>query len=379
MRDGAIGLDEFLGVHLPLQPALGAVTVGRGLDMTGGLPDAVATQWLLGVPPSTTLDHRALLDFLQRVDALNFRPGSEISCSNTGYRLVQMALEAHGIDIADAFQERFFRPLGLGIRMPYDEAEPVPDLAGGYWNSEAGWRHGRYGPHVSASGGLAGSGQDLAIWLQALMTGRAPAEGLLPRLAHLRQLADGKPTGYGLGLARFALGRRVLIGHGGSLPGFKIRFPPRPRRPRRRRRGQQPRGHRRRRDRAAGDRGPASDNAPGAGPRRPARGPLAMPGTPFWITQAGARSTWLGAKYPLPAEDGDVVGRSAHLAVRLRQADGAIEGRSAISPAASCRCPPTSPPTPAGKAPGSVRHRTPRLHVAVRGGTAVLTSAPARC
>lgn len=374
VRDGAIGLDEFLGVHLPLQPALGAVTVGRGLDMTGGLPDAVATQWLLGVPPSTTLDHRALLGFLQRVDALNFRPGSEISYSNTGYRLVQMALEARGTDIADAFQERFFRPLGLGIRMPYDEAEPVPDLAGGYWKSEAGWRHGRYGPHVSASGGLAGSGQDLAIWLQALMTGRAPAEGLLPRLAHLRQLADGKPTGYGLGLARFALGRRVLIGHGGSLPGFKSHFLLDPDA----RAGVVVVSNREDTD-AAGIALRVIAALHRTTPPEPARGALpeglyAMPGTPFWITQAGGTLTWLGTEETLyPAEDGDVVGRSAHLAVQLRQADGAIEGEIGHVARRFVPVPADIAPDAAWEGAWVCPAQNARFDVAVRGGAAVLT------
>jgi hypothetical protein len=39
-----------------------------------------------------------------------------------------------------------------------------------------------------------------------------------------RYLADGRPTRYGLGLARYELAGSALFGHGGSLPGYKNHF-----------------------------------------------------------------------------------------------------------------------------------------------------------
>jgi CubicO group peptidase (beta-lactamase class C family) len=325
--EGMPGLDDFLGTYLPLSPALGAVTVGRALDMTSGLPDAMETLWLLGVPPSATQGHQALLAFVQRLDGLNFASGSEISYSNTGYRLVQAALEAKGIDYAAELRERFLRPLGLGIRLPYDEAEPVPDLAGGYWKSPAGWRRGRYGLHISASGGLAGSAHDLVTWLQALMGGRAPLAGLFPKLARLRALADGRTTAYGLGLARQALGARVLVGHGGSLPGFKNHFLLDPEA----RAGVVVVSNREDTD-AAGAALRVMAALHGIALPSPARGVLpqglyAMPGTPFWLEHAGGVVTWLGAQESVyPDGEGGVVGRSAHLPLRLRVEGGAIVG-----------------------------------------------------
>jgi len=131
--DDSIGLDDPLGAHLNLSPALAAVPVGRALDMTGGIPDAMETLWLLGVPPTATLDRHALLRFVSGFEALNFAAGTEISYSNTGYRLLQAALEAKGVDYAATLYERFRRPLGLGIHLPENEADPVMNLATGYW------------------------------------------------------------------------------------------------------------------------------------------------------------------------------------------------------------------------------------------------------
>jgi len=221
VRKGAIGFEDRLGAHLALPAAIGGLTVGRALDMTSGIPDLMETYWQLGIAPSTVLGRDELLDFVSSLEGLNFPAGSEISYSNTGYRLVQAALEAKGIDYADALERAFFAPLGLGIRFLEDQSEPLPGLATGNWRSEAGWRAGRYGSYLSASGALAGSALDLAHWAQALIADRDETAGVLARLSARRPLADGRPTRYGLGLARCELAGSILFGHGGSLPGYK--------------------------------------------------------------------------------------------------------------------------------------------------------------
>lgn len=232
--DGRIGFDDALGQHIDAGAAQGAVTVGRALDMTSGLADAAPTLWLLGNSSSTAMDRHALLRFVTSIDALNYPAGTEISYTNSGYRMVQAALEAKGTEYGTALRETFFAPLGLTMHLPEDEIEPVANLATGYWKSphkenDGGWRRGRYGLHFSASGGLTGTARDLASWAQALLTGRGPASGLLARLTAPRALVDGTVTGYGLGLSRSPLGRPMLeglglVGHGGSLPGFKNHF-----------------------------------------------------------------------------------------------------------------------------------------------------------
>ena len=75
-----------------------------------------------------------------------------------------------------------------------DETDPVSDLATGYWHSPRGWLRGRYGLHISASGGLAGSAIDLMTWAQALLSGTGPAKNLLSRLGALRHLVDGRAS-----------------------------------------------------------------------------------------------------------------------------------------------------------------------------------------
>jgi CubicO group peptidase (beta-lactamase class C family) len=322
---GLIGLEDPLGAHLPdLHAAPGAVTVGRALDMTGGLPDAMETAWLLGVPPSTALDRAALAGFVHGMDALNFPPGAEISYSNTGYRLVQAALARHGLPVDEGLAEQFFQPLGLLIRLAGDQSEVIPNLAPGYWQDGGVWRRASYGLDFSASGGLAGSALDLVTWLQALMTGRAPAEGVLAGLGARRHLADGAPTSYGLGLARHVLDDVLLLGHSGSLPGYRTQFLLDPER----RVGVVVLSNREDTD-ALGLALRVMAALHGGVPPEPAVLPagrfLAEDG-PFWLECAHDTANFLGAVEPLVVDRQAAVSRSAWLPMRLHPEDGDIVG-----------------------------------------------------
>ncbi len=222
LGDVPVRLDHTLGQHLMLEPALGAVPVSRALDMTGGLPDLIETLWLLGIAPSTSMSRHRLMDVAVRLDRLNFEPGTQICYSNTGYRLVQAALLAHGVDYVTLLQEQLLRPLGLDFTFPEDASVPVRGLATGYGRAPTGnWRAGSYGMHFSASGGMTGSAVDLARWGQALLANQTPVAGLLEQLSAPRLLSNGRPTDYGLGLQRSEFDGRTLAGHGGSLPGYR--------------------------------------------------------------------------------------------------------------------------------------------------------------
>lgn len=326
LTGAAVKLDDRLGDHFALAPALAGIPVARSLDMTAGLPDTMETLWLLGVSPTTSLARGPLLDFATSFDATNFAPGTEISYSNTGYRLVQAALEAKGTDFPAALRERFFRPLGLGITLPEDETDPVPNLAGGYWKSPRGWLRGRYGLHISASGGLAGSAKDLMAWCQALLAGSGPAAGLLAGLGAQRQLADGTATGYGLGLARSPVPGMIAIGHGGSLPGFKNHFLLAPEH----NAGVVVLCNREDADahgialQVMAALAGAELDAPAAG-ALPAGRFVAEEG-PFWMEHAAGVVTYLGAAETVYPDGEGVRGRSVHMPVALRVATGAIEG-----------------------------------------------------
>lgn len=218
-----IDLDAQLGAFLPdLPAALAAVPLAQGLGMTGGLPDMMEVLWQIGTPFTATLSAEEIKAALSRLDAVCSAPGIEMAYSNTGWRLGQAVLEARlGMPYAQALQSMLMSPLGLPIQFPYDEAEPVPGLATGYWLDKDAWRRGRYGMHISASGGLTGSATALARWAAALMAGQGPLHGILDRLLAPRHFADGALSSYRLGLVATRVGDMELVAHSGSLPGYR--------------------------------------------------------------------------------------------------------------------------------------------------------------
>jgi CubicO group peptidase (beta-lactamase class C family) len=215
-------LEAPLGAWVPgLPEAIGAVPLGRALDMTGGIPDVMETLWLLGQPFTAGVSEEALLSFVRQLPGTAGPPGQEMTYSNTGWRLAGAALATRHGSYGAALRRLVLDPLGLGIAFPEDETVLLPGLATPLWHDGTAWRRGRYGLHFSASGGLAGSAATLAQWGTALLGGRGAAAGLLQALAAARAFSDGAPSVYALGLARLRVGGVALVGHGGSLPGIK--------------------------------------------------------------------------------------------------------------------------------------------------------------
>ncbi len=220
----SIALDDRLGQHLPeLQEPLASVTVGSALDMSAGLPDTRECLSLLGLSVYTQTSADALLDFLARQTRLNYQAGTEISYSNTGYRLVEAALERKGL-----FFRNFIREMGAKADAIFDAPDvwndAVSGLAPGYWHDGAKWQLSAAGLHISASGSMTGSATSLANWLRALLDNNGSFTGLLDRLSAPRVLKDHRPSGYGLGVMQTQIEGAKLIGHGGSHPGYKSYF-----------------------------------------------------------------------------------------------------------------------------------------------------------
>jgi CubicO group peptidase (beta-lactamase class C family) len=375
-HDDKITLDDRLGAHLPsLKRPMADVTVGRALDMTGGLPDARETLSLLGLSVHTATEAKPILDFLSELAELNFPAGHEISYSNTGYRLVEAALKEKGLFFDEMVQERISRPLGIAFRAPELWFDPVPNLVPGYWRSEQGWQLGTAGLHLSASGSLTGSVRDLAIWLQTLIGNRGPGAGWLERLSAPRFLVDGRPTRYGLGLVWSHLGANRLVGHGGAHVGYKNYFLLDPER----RVGVALVSNREETVPSGlalqimaallGESLPTRSNRIPDGLYATAEGP-------FWLEMKGGVATFLSAGETLyEGEDGWSVSLSAQMPMRLRWTGEAIEGEVGH---AKRRLLPVQPDDCLSRVQGTWRCRAFNAEFVIRGDRLEMGTGPAR-
>ncbi|MFD1198870.1 serine hydrolase domain-containing protein [Brucella gallinifaecis] len=220
-----VGLNDRIGDHLPeLQAPLGDVTIARALDMTGGLPDTRECLTLLGLSIYSHTSAESLIEFLSSLTRLNFCEGTEISYSNTGYRLVEAALERKGVFFKDFVCSEINQPFNIFMDAPDEWADTVKGLMPGYWKSGDKWLQSSAGLHLSASGSVAGSGMALTKWAQALLAGEGALSGVLSELSAEHFLSDGRPTGYGLGLRSSEIDSKQFVGHGGSHPGYQSYF-----------------------------------------------------------------------------------------------------------------------------------------------------------
>lgn len=223
--DAGLSTDDTLGQHLPqLKGPMAKATIGQALDMTAGLPDVRETLSLLGISVYNATDADALIDFLASDGSLNFAAGSEISYSNTGYRLVETILKQKGILFEDLLQQHIAKPLDIAFHAPETWFDIVPNLVPGYWKSQDSWKTAVAGLHLSASGSLTGSLRSLSTWLQSLLADIGPGQGVLKHLSQPRFLNDGTPSDYGLGITHSKIGNHQLLGHGGSHAGYKTYF-----------------------------------------------------------------------------------------------------------------------------------------------------------
>lgn len=218
-------LSDHLAQHLPqLTGANGQLTVGQALDMSSGLPDVRETLSLLGLSVYSASSAADLLAFIAEEGELNYPPGSEISYTNTGYRLVEEALKAKGVRFNDLLQQYVCEPLGIDLIAPETWFDIVPGLVPGYWHNGTQWQLASAGLHLSASGSVTGSLDHLVRWLQSLLSQHGPGAGVLQRLTAPRALNSGRISGYGLGITSMTLGSQTLFGHGGSHAGYKSYF-----------------------------------------------------------------------------------------------------------------------------------------------------------
>jgi CubicO group peptidase (beta-lactamase class C family) len=155
---------------------------------------------------------------------LDFEPGTKWQYSNTNYVIAGLVVEkASGMPLVEFIKKRIFTPLDMKSVMVIDEGPLGPG------DPERYERFGLGPPRVApkegpgwlyAAGELAMNSHDLATWdisviKQSLMK---------PSSYHTQQttvlLADGRSTGYGLGVSVGSFQGHRLISHGGEVSGF---------------------------------------------------------------------------------------------------------------------------------------------------------------
>lgn len=216
--EGALDLADTVAMYVPEGPFAEATIRGL-LSHAAGLPAEPAGSWWERSPGGS---YEALVGANANASRV-LAPGERYHYSNLSYAILGRVVEAlRGAPWADVLTERILAPLGMS-RTTYAAAAPHAD---GY--SVEALTGMLVAEPLQDTGAMAPAGQlwstpaDLCRWLGELARPTLLSDHAITAMT-TPQSADPDEKGagaYGLGLRLSVAGERVLVGHGGSMPGF---------------------------------------------------------------------------------------------------------------------------------------------------------------
>jgi CubicO group peptidase (beta-lactamase class C family) len=220
--EGKLSLDDPIAKHLEGTPdSWKNITIRHLLTHTSGIKDFInepTASLRLDVSEEDVLEATA-------PRPLNFQPGERYAYSNTNYHLLAMIIrKLTGKWYGDFLRERIFVPLGMTNTRPVSLSAIIPNRASGYFWTGQGYRKGAFIAESILSyggGGILSTAPDMALWAQALMSGKLLKPEALTQAWTPARLKDGATAGYGLGwgLGRVE-GHREMQHSGAHATGF---------------------------------------------------------------------------------------------------------------------------------------------------------------
>jgi CubicO group peptidase (beta-lactamase class C family) len=219
-EEGLLDLDDTVGTHVPEGP-YAERTLRSLLSHTSGMQAEPTGPWWERTPG---VDYAELARSNPSTGAA-LPPGQEFHYSNLGFAVLgEVVARLRDRPWDEVLRQRLLDPLGMR-RTTYHAQPPAADgfavdYLAGTLAPEPAYDSGAMAP----AGQLWSTAADLVRWMQVLVD---PPEEVLSRDSlRLMATVQGALPGadlvgaYGLGLQMSGPGPRVLLGHGGSVPGF---------------------------------------------------------------------------------------------------------------------------------------------------------------
>jgi len=224
-QDGKLSLDDPVRKYIPELPDYGSpLTIRHLLNHTAGLRDWGTVMSLTGAGRGDRVINQDLaLDVITHQQALDFKPGSEYSYSNSGYNLAAIIVERVSKQKFPAFvEERLFKPLGMKNSSWRDDYQRiVPGRAQAYARQGNGpWRLNMPFMNVYGNGGMLTTVGDWMKW-NAMLDSQSLGAPLVTALETRGVLNDGRKIAYALGLVVDTYKGMKDVSHGGATAGYQ--------------------------------------------------------------------------------------------------------------------------------------------------------------
>ena len=219
---GKLGLQDEITKFLPDYPTQGRrITVEHLLTHTSGIQSYTdMPEWLPLWRKDFTVPE--LIDLFKN-KPMRFEPGERWAYNNSGYILLGAIIEkVSGRTYEQFLDEEIFKPLGMSHSY-YGSAERIiPRRIPGYQVGRGGFVNAPYLSMTQpyAAGSLLSNVDDLAVWSDAVFSGRLVKKETLAKALTPYNLRNGEPTGYGYGWFVADLGGHRSVEHGGGINGF---------------------------------------------------------------------------------------------------------------------------------------------------------------
>ncbi|MFJ6249915.1 MULTISPECIES: serine hydrolase domain-containing protein [unclassified Streptomyces] len=232
VQEKRLKLDSPVNTYLPGLLPDDRITVRHLLTHRSGLADYTDPMFADTVPGFESVRNRVFgyreLVKLSLALPRTTEPGVSYKYSNANFVVVGMLIEKlTGKPVADAYQRRVFKPLGLrdtsyvhpdtriagrhvrGYLYPDAAGDPLVDST----EQTASW--------AQSAGAVISSPADLNTFTEALMSGRLLSPAMMEAMTTVTPTDTAGARSYGLGLRRYDLscGTRVY-GHTGTVQGF---------------------------------------------------------------------------------------------------------------------------------------------------------------
>jgi D-alanyl-D-alanine carboxypeptidase len=252
-QENKLNLDDPVSKYVQRIPNGDHITIAQLLQMRSGLynyTDAPAIWENMDHNPARVWTPSQLLA-IAFAHPPNSPPGTTFEYNNTNYLLLGLIIEkVGGKPLAQSMHDRLFGPLHLQhtfIPASTVNTLPAPYSHGYLYGSASVAMVGSppYSPQIKAAaragtllpkdytnlnhsfaagaGAVISTANDLAIWIQALVSGRVlNAESQRRWLDSPKPEDPNKPDGqqYGYGIAKLHWGPNTIYFHGGETPGF---------------------------------------------------------------------------------------------------------------------------------------------------------------
>jgi len=221
-EQGKLGLQDEITKFLPDYPTQGrTITVEHLLTHTSGIQSYTdMPEWL----PLWRKDFavKELIDFFKN-KPMKFDPVQRWVYNNSGYFLLGAIIEkVSGQTYEQFIDSHIFKPLGMKHSYYGSNERIIPRRISGYQLGNNGCVNAPYLSMTQpyAAGSLLSSVDDLAVWSDAVFSGKLVKKDWLDKAFTPYTLKDGTSTGYGYGWFISNCQGHRIIEHGGGINGF---------------------------------------------------------------------------------------------------------------------------------------------------------------